>query len=446
MPYYVHLKTIERFAARMDSGELAAGDYWAFLTRVEARENCPPNDWTVTFVADSDEYHVLQTNHRTRLAQGDAYNVPWSCSYPLRNVHLPVLLLSDPGLVYYFQSEEHGIQNRHTSTKPGRYLKQFLTDYLSQDAIDAYVKEITADKCELTIAHTEDEIRKIYNSSSVGFSSCMQRKRSSEYDWQADMDSGYADHPAIVYAGPDLAVAYRGPLERVSQRAVVWPEEKRYQRIYGDGPLLALLVRAGYHNDGLAGARVRKIKHERGGYLMPYVDGIDTCDHDHGNNLYLVLRDDSDGEFQCQNTNGRTCDNEPENEEIDCDHCGGSFSPDDLEYGLCSSCSESQWSCESCGDHYYEDDESYNVGDDTVCHSCYLDVQKRCMADGCRTKWVDVNEFTNDEIKTRDEYRVANLCRSCGDAKIEEIRSEDEDSDNDDTIDGINESETTTND
>jgi hypothetical protein len=114
------------------------------------------------------------------------------------------------------------------------------------------------------------------------------------------------EHPCDAYDAPGFGIAVHRTERGIAQRTIVWvnPEDendKRYVRLYGDGPLARKLTRLGYRCADLLGAKLRAIplsaydEHDRDEddeddedypsselqagekrYLMPYIDGAGT--------------------------------------------------------------------------------------------------------------------------------------------------------------------------
>jgi hypothetical protein len=240
--------------------------------------------------------------------------------------HFAHVALGDAAMVAFTENDIKGAADRQTRMKPGKYLTKFFGHILSADEITKLATAFCADfaPCVLKFATSADDIEHVYTS---GPSSCMSY---SADDYQSSC------HPVRAYGGsPDLQLAYIEPQEeRITARALIWPEKKIYSRIYGDeGRLKPLLVAAGYSSGSLFGARVRAIgKNDGDGYVMPYVDGISHCER---NGKYMVL---GQGGIRCQHTDGTT------GPEATCDHCGDGMSEDAGYY--CEDDGETY--CESC--------------------------------------------------------------------------------------------------
>ena len=281
-----------------------------------------------------DDDALWREREQYKFDSGDYEPTPWHGQdwYKAKhNDHFCHLSLSHPGKVAYTENAAKGCEDRQTTVLPGRYLTKHFKDVLSADEIEQWASEVAvlAGTVTLKVTQDADEIETIYVN---GPQSCMSS--------EADDYSGPC-HPARVYAGPDLAVAYVGTLDEPSGRCVVWPEKKAYYSLYGDCSRMRLLLKeAGYTERRLDGARVRRIP-AGGSFVMPYVDGIGYC-RDAGD--YIIL---GEGDHGCQSTEG-LC------EDI------GSF-------------------CGNCGEHYDEEEGSWLEEISEVwCDNCVAENSTYC--------------------------------------------------------------------
>jgi hypothetical protein len=379
---------------------------------------------TVTFWITDRERDRWRYREMERFSSGQYIPVPWSHLEPEDPPRFPHLSVKSPGLIAYTKSDEHGVLDRQTAIKPGRYLKDFFPDW-SDDTIRDWVSRCQGITFELKIATTADDIIRVYRG---GPSSCMSHDRAS-----------YSSivHPVSVYGDSDLAIAYYGDIDHASARAVIWPREKRYGRIYGGAyTLQTLLEREGYKAGSMSGACVRAIP-DRGTYVMPYVDGISHAG--------TVRRDGQrwiqlgDGDLTTSNTNGLAGD---ECDDDDPDYDDGSW--------VCDRCDEGQAEgdpsynhhngryrmtiCESCHDHLYVSCEHCDVAtlrtaalsvDGTdYCESCYDDHVQICQRDGCNAEWFaarasDRAPLCND--CTADGWIVCNDCHTIARADADDV-------------------------
>lgn len=246
-------------------------------------------------------------------------------------IHRPHPAASDPRKVAYYASEEHLASGRATVTKPGRYIRKFFGDGMGDQEIErmAHMWEEQHALRELHVTQDADVIEEVYAN---GPRSCMSHSAHS-------FDSSC--HPARVYAGPDLAVAYIGEPDDADGRAVVWPEKKIFARLYGDvDRIRASLVAAGYRaSSNFNGARVQRIE-DGGGFVMPYLDVCGNFDDD---GEFLILSDN--GEHNGEETNGIG----GGGPRCYCERCGDRVDDDqatyvEAEYGyLCEYCLENNY-------------------------------------------------------------------------------------------------------
>ena len=272
--------------------------------------------WRIRKLRDDGLPEDWREREKMRFENGTYKPVPWSDEewyQPVANEHFCYLSLKEPGKIAYTENAQKGEADRQTIIGAGRYLTRYFKDQLDASEIErlACLVSVEADACGLKVTQDADEIEEVYEN---GPRSCMAGS--------ADDFSGPC-HPARVYAGPDLGLAYTGAREKASGRAVVWPEKKRYGRIYGDETRMRMLLEeAGYSKGSFYGARIRRIDAGDNEFVMPYIDGFSTVDDD---GTYIVLRD---GEICCENTSGL---GEINNRQY-CPSCGDMEDRDDFTY------------------------------------------------------------------------------------------------------------------
>lgn len=281
-----------------------------------------------------------QMREEARIVLGEYAPLPWASALQPIPDHYAHLSTAKPGLVAYTQDAAKGAADIQTQIRPGRYLTRFYNDLAAAD-IRRLVSGVPR-PATLAFAKTADEIEKVYLE---GPRSCMTQPASA-YDSHC--------HPVRVYGESDLLLAYASPPDGTpTARALVWPEKKRFGRMYGDEALLEPLLRdAGYSSGSLSGARIRRIAGESDGdidvdnaVVMPYLDGcrsFDIVDED-----WIVIG----GPFAASTTNGIA----HLNERLRCDYC--SEQVDEL-YDVggdswCESCREHDAFCsELSGEHF----------------------------------------------------------------------------------------------
>lgn len=441
MPYYVHRKTIVPPETVGYSGwqyvdladvnnpyiedteRLQPGDVLgAYCTREDAYRamaDAGISSYMVTFRATPEESRHYEYREQDRFRRGEYLPCPWYgiCGNDGHTLyhHFAHLSVDTPGMVAYTPDAEHGYADRQVRMKPGKYLTRFYGDVLTTAQIAEYVA-----RCHVAavyhVTRDTDEIETLYLG---GPSSCMSHGIG---------DYCTEEHPTRAYGdSPDLALAYYGDLNSASQRAVIWPDQKTYTRIYGTGPLKVLLEKDGYRQSAPYGARLHLTWHNRSSRepLCPYIDHICRASID---GQYLIL--DDDGPYAVQSTDGYAsyCSSLDEDEDDDtyrnCDHCGERYNPEDEgteEY--CQSCEDGRTSCDDCGDVYFTtrpraEDFTDIDGIGMCCESCTADHTKTCEDRHCTATWIEENTFTDEQIAERKRTARADLCSDCADRYV----------------------------
>jgi hypothetical protein len=268
-----------------------------------------------------------------RFADGTYTALPWA-DLPALTDHFAHVSTIDGAKIAYTHDAAKGAGDLQTRVKPGRYLAAFYADVYDAPTIARMAAEFDnqfGENLTLSFAVTADDIEDVYVR---GPSSCMSNSSDS---YQSD------EHPVRVYAGFDLQLAYLERDGRVTARALVWPKQKCNSRIYGDETRLRdLLDGAGYSDGDLSGARIARIEHGRGGFVMPYIDGEKACE-DMGSHLLI-----GSGSIGCGNTNGLS------GAAFTCCSCGEGVDEDD-----CRSDGNGNRYCEECYDNDFSNCERY---------------------------------------------------------------------------------------
>jgi hypothetical protein len=272
MPYYRHARTEDA-----DSGTEP------FDTKQAAMDGHAPDE-TATFIASTEEIAAWHKRECVRLNDGTyqpAPALPQVTSEQLEYLKLVTtashylhLSAGNPGLVAYTPSDEFGVQDRQLRCKPGKYLQKFYGEAFTAQQIVEWADTVKAIGQAIHFTSTPEECVRVYRSLR-GPDSCMGNPEK----WNADT------HPAQVYGGGDVSVAYLGHIggeqtsnDSVTARVVVNMAAKKYSRIYGiaAGELRVLLAAEGYtaHTDALEGARILSRPRSTGGYFLPYIDGM----------------------------------------------------------------------------------------------------------------------------------------------------------------------------
>lgn len=249
----------------------------------------------------------------------------WACTHET-DEHFPHYAMGDPTKLAYTENEAKGKLDIQLVTKPGRYLRKFYGDVLTNDEIEMWTQKWAGrEEVSVLFADTPDDIEHVYTN---GPSSCM----SHDVD-----DFSSCVHPSRVYGAGDLAVAHIKRGDKITARALVWPEKKIYGRIYGDeGRIKPKLADLGYSYSSLAGAKLLRIENDCGALVMPYIDGCGSYD-DHG--TYCTIY----GPYCAENTNGLG-----EHGAV-CDNCGETYN--DEQEGSYINSGNQHW-CDHCVAHH----------------------------------------------------------------------------------------------
>jgi hypothetical protein len=390
----VHVFLTGRFAS--DAAEFFKTQHIGLSTRVWPLESTELELDSTHECADS--FVARNANWREREAQrfasGEYVALPWAGqiwfdSAHDRLGHFAHVSKRNKRKITYTENESAGLADRQCSPlNVGRYFTRFASEYgLSPERIAELSVEYSTvhgedSDYEFGIAMDMDGILNCYNfgreyasRSSYSPNSCMAYDENRSFDGQ---------HPVRAYAAGDLGCAYlidnRGEEPRLTARAMVWPAEKRFGRMYGDYDRLhTYLKREGYsENADFDGAKLLAIpkNNRRGWYVMPYLDcdgqRISPVRDSDDNILHFVI--DSDGDYEAGSTSGSI-----ELRAIcRCDSCGdringdNAYSLEDDDSQYCESCfHEIAWQCDRCG-HYVPEDEPRNYPAHNVawCESC----------------------------------------------------------------------------
>ena len=234
---------------------------------------------------------VWLEREKTRMLDGTYQDVPWYnetwwIDGQSKNNHVAHVSVKTPHKIAYTPNYEYGAADRQISVSIGKYLRDFYSHTLRDmegknsgrkraDGSDLYLDAFTyyqeqfvtqfGDSNTLHYATTADDMEQVYIN---GPASCMGGQ---DINWESDI------HPARVYAAGDLHLAYTKDTEdKITSRALVWPDKKLVGRIYGDeGSLQHLLTLDDYkmaNAHALEGARLAIIPYDRG-HVMPFIDG-----------------------------------------------------------------------------------------------------------------------------------------------------------------------------
>ena len=300
-----------------------------------------------------------------RMATG-AYTLPvWIADRRLAPIpgHFAHVSNENGAQIAYTQSAEKGARDIQTRVRPGKYLAQFYPN-LTAPEVSTLAAEYGAAHApvEFKLATSREDIIKVYRH---GPHSCMA-----------------GDEAPGVYGAGDLAIAYLGPIDGATARAVCWPKRKIFGRTYGDSiRLQSALESKGYsHADSGAewyGARLLREEISDYQFRCPY---LDVAYHVEDSGEFLVI---SASGFDARNTSG-TVGEAP----YTCAGCGTGLDSDEIQtcegsdYTYCESCFSDRFSyCESCDSYSDSDDfQRVNVGirrgnsEMYVCDNCASDL------------------------------------------------------------------------
>ncbi len=392
MPYYIHNRD-------ENPAELDLVGRIPYASRQEAFAHAQPSQKIAYLVADTDESMSWQIREQERFNDGQYLRTPWWHEGRERHIlHYCHQSLDKPGMVAYTRDDEQGYLDRQVRTTPGRYLEQFYSD-VELSTRQRWIAICQATDEGYSLARTADEIERVYRACDYKrpfpIRSCMGPEGHAEFDiW-----------PCRVYGDSDLAVAYLGPMDAPIARGVVWPAKKVYRTIYGDEyRLTKLLCKDGYSWGSMHGAKVRKIEHPEGGYVMPYVDGVNGA---HVSGRYIVL---GSGPIATDHTTGRA------GNESTCEHCHGTYSTDedgDDDTGYCPTCEADRSYCDNCQENCW-DGRYVDSIQEYRCDGCIADEARQHQCEACGenfSEWAEEQDTCHDD---REIGRFINrVCQSC---------------------------------
>lgn len=332
-------------------------------------------------------------------------NEPWAGRYA--RLHYPHLSLTQPGMISYTQSPEHGERDRQTIIKPGKYLLRYYPTWLHQTNVDALCAAInTKPFAELKFATTADAIVEVYRN---GPGSCMDghHERGGSFRTRGI-------HPCSVYGAGDLAVAYLSDSDHITARTICWPDKMIYGRLYGDVHRLKNRLQAAGYKDAYSngnsndfhGARLTLRRSANGDIICPYIDiGDQTVQvgrkhliigdgisADSTNGTIEEGNDDDDDTICCESCNTRIatedsfswhnesyCESCYGDRTAGCEHCGETVDNNDTatvharyDQEWCSNCrSNDAYDCYNCGELF--SNSMTEISGESICDSCLED-------------------------------------------------------------------------
>ena len=250
---------------------------------------------------------------------------------------------SDPARLAYTRDERAGEADRQTVTTIGKYLTRHFSEMTDHKVRDLAALYGSSASCKFV--HTMAEM--LYHLKR-GPSSCMTGSR------ERTCVDGVERHPYEVY-DPSLGwhMAVREEFGQTVGRALC--NGKHFVRSYKYNPhgggsptdetLEAWLQEQGYEKEcEWDNLKIMHYETRCGDTLAPYLDGDNKYAHKKGD--YLVITDDNDAEYQCDNT----CGTASENRGTPCEDCGDRVDEGD---GYWVGVYEENMVCQSCCSHNY---------------------------------------------------------------------------------------------
>lgn len=254
------------------------------------------------------------------------------------------------GMVAYTESAAKGALDRQSVMKPGRFIRQFGYDHLTDEDVKRLAAKVMA-SAKLTYHHSRErgDYSRVYQ---TGPNSCMAYGPLSS---RGTFDHTYVDgefvHPAEVYAHPEnnLELVWGEVEGEVVSRAVVNTRTKTYPRIYGK-------------------ESVARSKEKLKEYLaeLGYSQSSDALDDE---KLLLLNPDDYPDAIICPYI-------DPNNRGVDirADHLVvGGYEQANHETGCLfrNDPAKPTWICACCNDAHDEDEESWvDENGDSICENC----------------------------------------------------------------------------
>jgi hypothetical protein len=229
-----------------------------------------------------------------------------------------------------------------------------------------------------------------------------------------------------VYGAGDLAIAYLGPQDDATARALCWPAKQVFGRIYGDGARLGqALMAMGYSEAGRTGFNGARLLLERegSGYVCPYVDYGYRVEE---RGEFLVLGQSGVlAESQSGVLGGMSCENchdgVDEDEYFSPDH-GGVY---------CESCyCELFFYCEGC-DCTVDADDAVHVGDEWRCESCADETHPECEGCNARHPAAEIYDVQGTRYCEACYCDNASVCEKCDESYCHEDMQDEQGEDGD---------------
>jgi hypothetical protein len=282
-----------------------------------------------------------QARERARFDSGFYVRPDWiaALGVAVKEEHFVHVSHKNSAMIAYTKDAVMGAADRQSVIKVETYVREICGEGEHFSKRVAAIHASTYAPSPVKFAVTEDEITHVYVN---GPDSCMGGKapNHSAHDRKTAAYFCLLIHPAAVYAGGGLQLAYLEHDGVITARALVWPEHMVYSRLYGDYDGLAKGLQAlGYKSGSLEGARLRLVRNRDYRIILPYLDGCNRVSIVDSN--WLVLSDDGDILGDCTDGLARAgfC----------CEGCDDEGESDDSRTVYVSRRETQNW-CESCCD------------------------------------------------------------------------------------------------
>lgn len=255
----------------------------------------------------------------------------------------PHVAETDPSRLAYTRDERAGEANRQTVTTIGKYLFRHFSDMPDHKMRDLAALYGSNGECKFvkTMAEMLYHLKR-------GPSSCMTGDR------ELRCDDNELRHPYEVYdPGLGWHMAVRIEYGKTVGRALccgkTFVRSYKYNPSGGGSPtdetLEAWLEQQGYDKEyAWDGLKIMHYQTRGGDTLAPYIDGENKYATKDGD--YLVITDDDDAEYQCDNTGGTASERSGQR----CEDCGDRVDEGD---GYWVGPHDETMVCQSCCDYRY---------------------------------------------------------------------------------------------
>lgn len=271
------------------------------------------------------------------------------------------------GKLAYTESPKKGDGDMQTPITLADYLARFggvLSDDEKRDLLNLWVT--LYDSAELKFARTTDEILDFMWREDIP-GSCMSGRRNGSRQFSRD------GNPYRVYGDEsDIAVAYLEKGDGVCiARCLAWEAKKIHGRLYGaESALAAALREIGFAKRSLAGAKIKMIERDRGGYVMPYLDSPAQQVRECGDHFKIA----ESGDYICDTTTGYII-GDDDSPDYTCDRCDDGCDETYTVYigrrltqGWCEYCRDNNtFFCEGTNEYYSDDVGNTEVDGNTYC-------------------------------------------------------------------------------